>query len=279
MKAASVIAAALLLGCDVPQPKVVCHNANCAEPTDPARDDTLAALDESLALTYRGRPVLDGIELDSIWRGADDVCLFAHDLETITADVAATAPADVIATYFARPGPIGWRDDGPFEVLLELKSYVAETPSLVRHSPAQRAAHAACAWDVYAIIAAAAVGNTRDVRVTFSAFAPELLRAGLDGAPADLPVPYRFEALQSIPAPLDTETRPLGDYDGLPIELVEFHDQWITDAQLEVAHTMGAELSLFMFDATVETFAAIRQYEPALVVTSEARLLRRWIAR
>ena len=42
---------------------------------------------------------------------------------------------------------------------------------------------------------------------------------------------------------------------------------------------MGAELSLFMFDATVETFAAIRQYEPALVVTSEAQLLRRWIAR
>lgn len=279
MRAASVVIAATLLGCDVPQPRVVCHNANCAEPTDPARDDTLAALDESLALTYQGRPILDGVELDSIWRGADDVCLFAHDFETITDDVPATAPAQTLAAWFARSGPIGWRDDGPFEVLLELKSYVAETPDLVRHSPAQRAAHAACAWDVYAIIAAAAVAGGRDVRVTFSAFAPELLRAVLDAAPSATPVPYRLEALQGIPAPLDSETRPLGDYAGLPIDLVEVHAQWITDAQREAVTTMGVDLSLFMFDATVETFAAIRQHQPALVVTSEAQLLRRWIAR
>jgi hypothetical protein len=164
--------------CEPPRPAVICHNGNCAAPTDPARDDTLGALRESLALTYQGRPLLDGVELDSLWRGADDVCLFAHDLATITEDVPATAPAEELATYFARPGPIGWRDDAPFEVLLELKSGTAIDPT-VRHTPAQLAGHAACAWDIYEIVAAAAVANDRDVRVTMSAFAPELLAAVL----------------------------------------------------------------------------------------------------
>jgi hypothetical protein len=272
------LAALGLAACEPPRPAVICHNGNCAAPTDPARDDTLGALRESLALTYQGRPLLDGVELDSLWRGADDVCLFAHDLETITEDVPATAPAEELATYFARPGPIGWRDDAPFEVLLELKSGTAIDPT-VRHTPAQLAGHAACAWDIYEIVAAAAVANDRDVRVTMSAFAPELLAAVLAAAPTTLPVPLRYEALQGLPAPLDTETRPLADYHGLPIELVELHNQWITDAQADAVDALGADMSLFMFDATVETFAAIRQYRPVAVVTSEAELVRRWIER
>ena len=276
-----ITALAVLLGvaaCDRPRPAVICHNGNCAAPTDPSRDDTLAALRDSLALTFEGRPLLDGVEFDSLWRGSDDVCLFAHDLVTITEDVPATAPAEELAAYFARPGPIGWRDDAPFEVLLELKSGVAIDPD-VRHTPAQRAGHAACFWQVYGIIAAAAVASDRDVLVTVSAFAPELLVAVRDGAPMSQPVPLRFEALQGLPAPLDTESRPLADYDGLPIELVEYHNQWITDAQAEAVDAIGAAMSLFMFDSTVETFAAIRQYRPISVVTSEAELMRRWIER
>jgi hypothetical protein len=56
--------------CVGPRQIVICHNANCGEPTDPARDDTLPAFRESLALEDNGRPVIDGIELDSFWRGA-----------------------------------------------------------------------------------------------------------------------------------------------------------------------------------------------------------------
>lgn len=41
---------------------------------------------------------------------------------------------------------------------------------------------------------------------------------------------------------------------------------------------LGLELSLYIFDATTETFAAIRRYRPAWVLTSEARLLRRWVS-
>lgn len=141
-----------------------------------------------------------------------------------------------------------------------------------------RALHARCAWDVYAIIAAAAVANARDVEFVFEAFAPELLRAVLDERPAATPVRFRLAAVQGVPAPLDDQTRPLGDYRGLPIEIVEYQAQWFRDAEYEAVRSLGAELSFFMSSATVETFAIIEQYEPAHIVTSEARLFRRWLA-
>src|SRR4051812_41589495 len=106
-----------LAACDRPDAIVICHNANCAEPADPAHDDTIAAMRESLALELDGRPVIDGIEVDTFWRGADDVCLYAHDLDHDTTP--ALEPATELATYFARPGPITYAD-APFHVLLEL---------------------------------------------------------------------------------------------------------------------------------------------------------------
>ena len=267
-----------LVGCDQPDPLVICHNSNCAEPTDVRRDDTLEGLRASLALEYNGRPVLDGMEMDSFWRASDDKCLYAHDLETVNTDVPATAPATELAAYFAQPGPIGFRDDRPYEVLLELKP-VTSPPPFLRHTPEQFIAHAKCSWDIYNIVSAAAVANNRDIRVIFSSFSPKLLQAVIDTKPALTPVAYEFEALQGIPKPLDGETPPLSAFNGLPIDTVEFHNNWITDAQHEAFLSMHAKLSLFMFDATAETFAAIRQYEPDAVVTSEARLMRRWLSR
>ena len=265
-----------LAACDRPAALVICHNANCAEPADPAGDDTLPALRESLALELDGRPVIDGIELDTFWRGADDVCLYAHDLDG-TNEPAAIDPAVELAAHFARPGPITW-GAAPFRVLLELKSHVSASTT-DRHSPAQRDLHARCAWDLYTIVSDAAVANARDVEIVFSAFAPELLRAVIANTPAATPTPYRFGAIQGIPAPLDDQTRPLDDYDGLPIDIIEFHDQWFNDAQYEAITSLGVELAFFMFSATVETFAVIEQYEPASLVTSEARLVRRWLER
>lgn len=271
----------LAAGCSRPDALVICHNANCAEPADPARDDTLAALRESLALRdAAGDPVIDGVELDSFWRGADDTCLYAHDLANLAEDTPASAPADELAAYFAQPGPISSpaAGDRPFEVLLELKSHVSEETG-DRHTPAQRAAHAACAWDIYTRIAAAALTHERAVRVTFEAFAPELLRAVIDTTPPMFPTTrYRFGVVQGIPAPLDDQTRPLGDYAGLPIGLVELHAQWVRDTQFEAIRGMDADLALFMFSATVETLAAVEQYEPTLIVTNEAQFFRRWLA-
>jgi hypothetical protein len=261
-------------GCDRPDATVICHNANCAVPA-PEKDDTIEAMRESLALALDGRPVIDGIEVDTFWRGADGVCLYAHDLDND--QTPALEPANELATHFARPGPITF-GDGPFHVFLELKSHVSSDKT-DRHTPEQRDLHAQCAWQVYTIIADAAVATGRDVELHFEAFAPELLAAVIANTPAMTPIPFHFEAIQGVPAPLDNQTRPLGDYAGLPIDSVEFHDQWILDAQYEAARSLGLDLGVFMFSATVETFAVIEQYEPRYVVTSEAVLLRRWLER
>jgi hypothetical protein len=113
----------------------------------------------------------------------------------------------------------------------------------------------------------------------FASFEPALLREVLARAPSTTPLPYRFDAYYGIPRPLDSETRSLGDYAGLPISIVELHPQWIHDAQHEGLLSLGVDIGFWMFSATVETFAAIEQYEPALIVTSEATLMRRWLDR
>ncbi len=271
-------ALALVVGagaaCDRPTATVICHNANCTRPA-PERDDTIEAMRESLALEFAGRPVIDGIEVDTFWRGADDVCLYAHDLDRD--QTPALEPANELAAYFARTGPITFAD-APFRVFLELKSHVSVDKS-DRHTPAQRALHARCAWAVYTIIADAAVANDREVELHFSAFAPELLTAVIDETPETTAIPYHFAAIQGVPAPLDNQTRPLGDYAGVPIDMVEFHNQWILDAQYEAVRSLGLDMGVFMFSATVETFAVIEHYEPRYVVTSEALLLRRWLER
>jgi len=275
---ALALALTLALGvvaCDRPAVALLCHNSNCADPVDPDRDDTLAALAESLALEHDGRPAIDGVEVDLFWRGADATCIFAHDLQRAEAATAAEVAA-ALAAHLQRPGPVTFTG-GPFELLVELKPHVGLREDEA-HSPPQREQHAACAWQTYDTIAAAAIAADRDVLVTFSSFAPALLDAIERQRPAAPPVPARLAALQGIPAPLDGQAQPLDAYDGLPIAVVEVHPHWLLDGQVEAIAALGAELSLWMFSATTETFAAIRQHEPASVVTSEALLVRRWLA-
>ena len=139
--------------------------------------------------------------------------------------------------------------------------------------------HALCAWDLYKVIADGAVANNRDVVVVFSSFEPLLLKELIATAPAVRPIPYEFGAIFGVPAPLDPQTHPLGDYTGVPLSSVEIHDQWIHDAQWEALISMNVDIVFWMFSATSETFEAIEQYEPDKIVTSEARLMRRWLDR
>jgi hypothetical protein len=272
----AILASAGASACDqLPHPLVICHNANCGEPTDPARDDTLPAFRESLALTENGRPVIDGIELDSFLRGSDNVCLYAHDISDRTENTPATAPAIELAAHFAKPGPITFADT-PFLVLLELKAFVS-TSTKDHHSAEQLVLHAKCAWDIYAIISKAAIDNDRTVVVEFQSFAPELLQAVLDNVPGPTPTPYKLGAIQGVPSPFDDQSRPLSDYSGLPIRDIQFHPLWMLDAQHEAALTAGVEISFFWFSTTSEIFAAIRRFRPDAVDTSEARLMRRWL--
>jgi hypothetical protein len=276
MRASSLVLLLLAQACDRPDNGlVICHNANCAEPADPDRDDTIEAMQESLALLDGDTPIIDGIEVDTFWRGSDDVCLYAHDLDND--QTPALEPATELAAYFARSGPIS-HGDAPFHVFLELKSHVSPDKSDL-HSPAQLDLHAACAWQLYDTLAAAAVANDRDVVVFFSAFNPDLLRAVIAQQPAVTPLPVKLGAIQGVPAPLDNQTRSLDEYRGIPLDLVEFHAQWILDAQYEAVRSLDIDLGVFMFSATVETFAVIEQYEPTMIVTSEARLIRRWLDR
>lgn len=270
--------AGLLAACTQPHPLVICHNANCGEPTDPERDDTLPAFRESLTLEESGRPAIDGIELDSFLRGSDNACLYAHDVSNTAENTPATAPAIELAAHFARPGPITFADDTTFLVLLELKGFVsADTKD--RHTPEQRNLHARCAWDIYKIVSDAAVAANRDIEVEFQSFAPELLRAVIDNTPASTPTPYSFGAIQGLPSPLDDQTRQLKDYTGLPLSDIQFHPLFMQNAQHEAVLRSGARLSFFWFDTTSEVFDAIRRYQPFAVDTSEARLMRRWLER
>lgn len=273
MRTTSALVLAAVAACERPPSLVICHNANCAEPADPARDDTLDALRESLALeTAPGIPVFDGIELDTFWRGADDVCLYAHDLDRD--QTPALEPVAELEQFFARsPGR-----SSPFYVAVELKSHVSADKTDL-HSDAQLALHAACAWQLYAAIAEAARVHDRDVTMIFEAFRPALLEHVIAQTPAELPLPVEYAAIQGVPSPLDNQTRPLSEYARVPLSYVEFHAHWILDAQYEAVRSLGADLAMFMFSATGETFAVIEQYRPALIFTSEATLMRRWLDR
>lgn len=269
-------AALLLFACDRPQVLVVCHNSNCAEPTDPENDDSIGALNKSLALRLDGNPVIDGTEFDLFWRASDDTCLFAHDLDNPTGETAADA-AEALATYFATPGPIT-ATGGPFQVFIELKDFV-DTAKTQHHTPEQRVLHAQCAWSFYQRVADAAVMNGREIEVTVASFGPEMLKEHIAQAPATVTFPPRYEAFYGVPKPLDAETRPLGDYAGIPITFVELHSQWINDAQYEALLSSGIDIGFFMFSTTVEHLAAIEQYEPQVINTSEATFMRRWLDR
>lgn len=274
MRIASSLLVLALAACDRPHVLVICHNSNCVEPTDPENDDTLEALHESLAVEIDGKPVIDGTEIDLFWRASDDTCLFAHDLAGGRTELASEA-AHAVATHLGEPGDIT-SHGAPFSVFIELKPFV-DPDEVVRHTPEQLARHAGCAWTTYTTISDAAVAAGRDIDVYFASFGPELLRAMIAARPASVPFEPRYEAFYGVPHPLDNATVPLDQYRGIPISLVEMHPQWIVDSQYEGLISSGIEVGFFMFSATVETFAAIEQYEPTIVNTSEATLMRRWL--
>ena len=261
----------LLAACDRPNVLVVCHNSNCAEPTDPENDDSIAALEESLSLD-----VIDGTEVDLFWDAANNRCIFAHDIENATGELATDA-SRVIAEHLASPGPIT-ASGSNFQMFIEVKDFV-DAAKTVHPTPEQRRLHAQCTWDFYKTVSDAAIANGRVLDVYIASFGPEMLKEVIAQTPASVPFPPHYEAFYGVPRPLDSETRPLSDYAGIPISFVELHSQWINDAQYEGLLSSGIDFGFYMFSTTVEHLAAIEQYEPKIVNTSEATLMRRWLDR
>ena len=268
----------LAAACDRPQALVICHNANCVGPPDPDRDDTMSSLHESLELSYRGGPMLDGMEFDIFWHGQEERCLFAHDLDAPKPYTEAHTAAEEIARFLERPGEISFYG-GPYIIRIELKGHVGSV--FDEHTKEQARLHAECALDLYEILSAAALRAGRRIQVIFDSFAPDVLKAILDstrwpGKHPDENVEVRLSADLPDSTPSGLALQRLSDFPD--VDDVVFHAGWITDGAYQGFRSLEVDLTMWMFSATVETFAAIEKFEPDAVLTSEAELMRRWFA-
>lgn len=275
MRGSAVVLALVLAACDRPSPLVICHNANCEAP-EARLDDTLPALTRSLAKTYNGLPLVDGVELDTFWYGAESRCLFAHDLDNDTT-VPATAAAQLVADHLASTERASWNGER-FYLLVELKANVA-SPYDSFHTPEQRALHAECVLDVLDIVLAGARARGHQLTVAFLSSAPPLLRelvarprwAAYDGA-TDL----ERMLVGDIFAPYSGVVPELADYD-IPLDGMEFHPDFMTRTRAETYRALGLDLFQWSFVMTSEAFDSLERWEPQFVLTNEAQLVRGWI--
>ncbi len=264
-----------LAACDRPRPLVICHNGNCAGP-DVERDDTLAALEESLALAYDGAPVIDGVEWDTFWFGAENRCLFAHDLDGDTV-TPASAAAEVVANYLRTAPRVSFNGDR-FYAFIELKGFVGDSFS-DEHTPAQREMHADCALESLGILLAAARDGGHPLTVGLISIRPALLET-LTQRPqwasfANEP-DLELMLVGDIFAPFSSIVPTIADYK-VPLDAVEFHPRHMNAQHREAYRALGLDLVQWSFVATSESFRSIERWEPRFVLTNEAELVRRWI--
>jgi hypothetical protein len=269
-----------LAACDRrPQAILMCHNSNCAHATDPAADDTLASLDDSLALTYLGRPPIAGVEIDTVWDSERSLCLFAHDFDK-PADELAMEAVDRVTEHMLGAGAITW-DGAAFRVKIESKAAV--TPDGADHSPQDLAAHQACVLDMIDRLLEAAVAGDRELEILLEAEDIEFVRTLTHHArwpgkePAEgLAIRLEANVKSSGLTPEDLVSLTGGDNpDG--IDVLAFHSTRFPDGQEQAYEALDVDLMLWMLDASLETFYAAEVYHPAYVNTSEAELLRRWM--
>lgn len=268
------------------QPRVICHNSNCIEPANPLEDDTPDALEASLALVDDSdTPLIDGVEVDTFWYGAEDTCLFAHDLihleNTSPIDTARQIIEDHLRTRHAASKALT-RSGEPFSIYIELKGHVGESKA-EKHSAAQRTSHAACAANLGDALAAAATDAGFSIEVVYTSFDAQLL-VDLSKSPelaqlrSSTAATVKLGYLVGVPAPLDSQSKPFDSFpEDLEIDVLSAHPHWTRHPTLEAAEANGWDLSLWMFSAVPETYDAISQYRPQYITTSEARALTGWL--
>lgn len=266
MSLAAALGLAAISGCEQPQTAVVCHNANCAAPVDPSRDDTLEALSESLALEYDGRPLLDGVEIDLLWSAAGATCSMAHDFGQSDPTPALDAAAE-LASYLGAPGPVTF-GGGSFYVKLELRPEVDAGGR--GHTDSEAMAHAQCALDVEAVIRA----TGRDVEIYFDSRSADVLVA-LRAHPAWSDDSYASAAFS---AGIFAGGAGLDDFESAP-DAVSMHPDWVSRGMLATVRATGAQLTLWTRTLGARQLRAIRDLEPVFVSTGDAELLRRRLSR
>ena len=273
-----------LMGCVVPderpQATVVCHNANCAHATNPAADDTLQMLDDSLALEYRGRSAIDGIEVDTLWDRQRSLCIFAHDFGAVPAVPELGIEAAMrIARHLRDADEVSWSGDR-FFVKIELKGEVLADNT--QHDDAEVEAHLDCVFDMAQTIIDAARARGIALELGFDSMTVSLLRAAAKSPrwPGKSPYPdveLRLISNMNYPGlePSDLESlRDPGNGDG--IDILAFHATRTPNGIVRSYAELGAALMLWMNDVAPETFDAVHHYEPPYIVTNEALLVRRW---
>ncbi|MFU8803261.1 MAG: hypothetical protein ACNA8W_05590 [Bradymonadaceae bacterium] len=262
-------------------PRVICHNANCLEPTNPDLDSTVESLEASLAMEDEdGRPFIDGMEIDTFWYGDEDRCLFAHDLLHPERAVDTHVAVDLINAHLsarqAQGRPLTRRAD-TFSIFIELKGHVGVAKD-EKHSPEQLDAHVDCAVTMAESLVENAARDGYGVEVVYMSFDPNLLLglrnhpgfAALDASPTHM----KLAILQGIPRPLDAQTLPLDEFpEEIGAGVVSVHPHWTRETDMNVYDSRGFELSFWMFDIVPETLQQIHAHRPAYITTSEARLM------
>ena len=272
---------AVTTGCERPDALVLCHNSNCTGALDFERDDTMAALEESLAQKYRGRPLLDGMEIDVFWHGRTSRCLFAHDIQSADGTPAMAAAERVGRHLRETPPPISWNGDR-YHVKMELKGHVGESLD-DGHTREQAAMHADCALDLLAVLADGASAGGHRLEVIFDSPSPRVLRELVrrprwPGKQEGEPVELRI----SVDMP-DSTRSSIGNEslaaftDGIDPDIVEFHAGAVTDGAVQAYRSLDLDFTIWMFSATSENLDGIEQLRPRYILTSEARFMRRWL--
>ena len=261
-------------GCARPDPLVLCHNANCGGGLSVHRDDTLNALDRSLEVTVDGRPAFDGVEIDTVWIADQERCVFAHGVNQRAPDAAAAA--DAIAAHLLAAATPSWNRE-LFVLKIELKPVVG--PDQQQHDGSQALLHVGCALDLADSVGAAAAAAGVELEVIADSTDDGLLRQiARDPRWGQLPR-RRLSADFGAPRPFTPDTPRLSDLAGVPLDVVEFHPGWSSEAQVEAFRSLGVELVLWMFSVTPEVLSWVTAYDPAYVNTGEVELMRRWLSR
>ena len=263
----SLALAALLTGLGCARPRgdalVICHNANCAANASLGGDDTLPALDRSLALrTAQGRVVFDGVELDSVWHRHTGRCVFSHAPDPRASDLAEAARR--VAAHVAGAPPDAASHGGVFYLKIELKTDVGGGAS---HTADEIAAHVACVTAAAATVIAAGARSHNTVVPIFDSDDPALL-AAIDPRPFDRAAGCLFETNwgAALPAGFAPQILTLGWYEGSD------DIAWRSDADATLCSTSQRRddggVAIWARSPSAEDLYTILAYDPRYIVVN-----------
>jgi hypothetical protein len=269
-RAQLLLAALLLPACERPRAFVICHNSNCYGPTDPFEDDTIQALRRSLALEWNGQPLVDGVELDSMWDSEAERCAFAHDPSRAASSFSGGEAADEVAAHIRETASLV--GDRRFYVKIDMKAVVGPDGSAA--TAEQSAAHADCVLDMYDRMSAAAIGAGSRLTVFFESEDTGLVDL-VTRRPAYPGKNEGADVATGLIVPIGASVP-----EGLVVDVVSVKSEDITPERgpaFRELRSRGIDIMVWMFDADVGVLASLDVAEPRFVNTNEAALLREWL--